>query len=77
MSIEDLLRRHLLTVCRDCENVSADFIFWGKLYPPEALGPKCYDCAAKLLPHAMLGEHTLRQSAVIDLRLFRRALEAA
>lgn len=23
----------------------AEFIVWGKLFPPEALGPRCYGCA--------------------------------
>lgn len=32
----------------------AEFIVWGKLYPAEALGPRCYDCAA-----AQIGHHGL------------------
>ena len=32
----------------------AEFILWGKLLP-EALGPRCYDCAAKHVGHRALG----------------------
>jgi hypothetical protein len=33
----------------------AEFIVWGKLFSPDALGPRCYDCAAE-----QVGHHGLR-----------------
>lgn len=32
----------------------AEFILWGKLLKPEALGPRCYECAAKHVGHSAL-----------------------
>lgn len=32
----------------------AEFIVWGKLFPPDALGPRCYDCAAEQIGHNAL-----------------------
>ena len=29
----------------------AEFIVWGKLFPLDALGPRCYDCAAEQVGH--------------------------
>jgi hypothetical protein len=36
----------------------AEFVLWGKLIPPEGLGPRCYDCAAKHVGHNALGSHS-------------------
>jgi len=47
-----------------CPNV-AEFLIWGKLFPPEALGPRCYDCAAKHVGHRNLGDKAV---AIFDLR---------
>jgi hypothetical protein len=79
----NLLNR-VVTVCRDCrdelpwlcEDVPlADFIFWGKLLPPEALGPKCYEHAAKHVGHAMLAGHGDRFNvAAVDLRPIKQRL---
>lgn len=77
-----LTRAGLLTTCREvidgpvgvvtpgvCGN-PAEFILWGKLFPKEALGPRCYD-------HAMeyVGEQALAMAAVVDLRPLLRALQ--
>lgn len=35
-------------------NAPAEFILWGKLLPPEALGPRCHDHAAKHVGHRAL-----------------------
>lgn len=29
----------------------AQYIVWGKLFPKEALGPRCYECAAEQVGH--------------------------
>lgn len=34
----------------------AEFILWGKLLPPEALGPRCYDHAARQVGHRALND---------------------
>ena len=65
--------------CRECRDerpmgspgVPADFILWGKLLPPAALGPRCYDHAAAHLGHAAMSR--IDQYAVFDLRTVRRA----
>jgi hypothetical protein len=64
--------------CRECRDerefkfmapgVPAEFILWGKLFPPEALGPRCYDHAAKWLGHGNMSR--IDQYAVFDLRPF-------
>jgi hypothetical protein len=67
----------VLTCCRECRDdlpfgapgVPAEFIVWGKLAPPEALGPKCYDHAVKHLGDAM--PFRAGQYAVVDLRPLR------
>jgi hypothetical protein len=45
----------------------AQFILWGKLFPPDALGPRCYDHAAVHLRGDM-SAHNIEQTAVYDLR---------
>jgi hypothetical protein len=52
----------------------AEFVLWGKLFPPEALGPRCYDHAAKHVGHAGLSPN--KHYALIDLRPLRAALAA-
>ncbi len=64
-ALEAWCRRHLMTTCRDCRIAPAEFILWGKLLPAEALGPKCYDCAAEVMGHSPLGDP---QYAILDLR---------
>lgn len=73
--------RALLTCCRECRDEAApfatyvtpaEFILWGKLLPPEALGPKCYDHAVKYLGHSVATR--TEQYAVVDLRPLRAAL---
>lgn len=73
--------KSVLTCCRECRDERdvyddpvppAEFIIWGKLAPPEALGPKCYDHAVKHLGHDMPGRSD--QYAVVDLRPLRAAL---
>ena len=52
----------------------AEYVLWGKLIPPEALGPRCYDHAAKHLGHQALGVGA--NYALINLRDLARVLEA-
>lgn len=44
--------------CRSCSyrhrRRPAEFIVWGRRFPPEALGPRCYDCAVAQIGHAPL-----------------------
>jgi hypothetical protein len=54
-------------------NEPAIIIIWGKLFPAEALGPRCQEHAAKHLPDLSL--HTITQWAVFDLRGLERAKE--
>ncbi len=35
----------------------AEYVLWGKLLPPEALGPRCYDHAAKHVHYSGLREN--------------------
>jgi len=49
-------------------NQPAVFILWGKLFPPEALGPRCEDHAAQ---YTRTDLHTIEQSAIFDLRPLR------
>jgi hypothetical protein len=51
---------------------AADFILWGKLLPPEHLGPRCYDHAREALGWAAMSR--IDQYAVFDLRPIRKAL---
>ncbi len=51
----------------------AEFVIWGKLFPREALGPRCYDHAAKHIGHDALIPNS--GYAVMDLRPLRRALD--
>lgn len=44
----------------------AEFLLWGKLIPPEGLGPRCYDHAAKWVGHSAL-RHDAGWS-ILDLR---------
>lgn len=49
----------------------ADFIVWGKLFPASALGPRCYDHAAREIGHYPLARDS--GYAVFDLRGLSRA----
>jgi hypothetical protein len=51
-------------------NERAEFILWGKLLPPEALGPRCYEHAAKHVGQRALGDSGW---AIFDLRGLIRA----
>jgi hypothetical protein len=51
-------------------NEQAEFLLWGKLFPPEALGPRCYEHAAKHAGHRALGDPAW---AIFDLRGLTRA----
>jgi hypothetical protein len=66
----------LAETCRECRDndvtAPADFILWGKLLAPEALGPKCTDHATKHLGFSAI--HRIDQYAVFDLRPIRAAL---
>lgn len=51
----------------------AEFLIWGRLFDPEALGPRCYDHAADHVSH-----HALARSshyALVDLRPARKILK--
>lgn len=50
----------------------AEFILWGKLIEPEALGPRCYDCAARHVGHQALAPSS--GYAIFDLRPIAGAL---
>lgn len=53
-------------------NEPAEYLLWGKLFPPSALVPRCYDHAAEHAGHYALTPHGLSQGAILDLRrLFR------
>lgn len=49
-------------------NKPAEYVLWGKLIPPEALGPRCYDCAAK-----HIGTNALHDDAWAIVNLARLA----
>jgi hypothetical protein len=53
-------------------NAPAEFVLWGKLFPADALGPRCYDHAAAHAGHRALGDPSW---AIIDLRPARRAFD--
>jgi hypothetical protein len=55
-------------------NKPARLIFWGKLFPKDALGPRCEDCSRYHLPD--LTDKTLLQWAVFDLKGLARKEEA-
>jgi hypothetical protein len=38
----------------DCCFAPAEYVLWGKLIPPDGLGPRCYDHAAKHVGHNAL-----------------------
>ncbi len=66
--------------CRECRDEfpygfqeRADFILWGKFFPPEALGPRCYEHTTKYMGAGM---SQIDQYAVFDLRPIRALLEA-
>jgi hypothetical protein len=75
--LTDLAQKDLLTICRDCEDKPAEYIFWGKLFPAEVLGPRCYDCARKHVNGATLADvgSEGRHPAVIDLRPYNRLFD--
>ncbi len=63
---------NLITTCHEefkggerCR-ARAEFVLWGKLFPPDALGPRCYDHAVDRTNRSMPSMVT--QWAVIDLR---------
>lgn len=55
-------------------NQPAEYVLWGKLIPPEGLGPRCYDCAAKHVGHrALTGDAAY---ALINLNSLVRDIDA-
>jgi hypothetical protein len=52
----------------------AEYILWGKLFDPDALGPRCYDHAAAHAGHHALGD---RAWAIIDVAALARDIDAA
>jgi hypothetical protein len=72
----------LVEYCRDCrdelpygaEIPVASFIIWGKLFPPEALGPKCYEHTLRWVEVGQLDQ--IYQHAVYDLRPVYEMLSA-
>lgn len=73
---EGMLTRTRPEYCRECRDenwsnnaVPAVFILWGKLFPPEALGPRCYAHAAKHVGERNMSQ--IDQWAVFDLRPYR------
>lgn len=72
---QEALKPYATEVCRewidaDRCNRPAEFLLWGKMLPADALGPRCYDCAAKHVDHRALGDS---QWAILDLRPALRA----
>lgn len=69
----------LTEYCRKCNDLGqdkpADFILWGKSFPSEALGPRCYIHAEKHI--GSRGMSQLDQWAVYDLRPARNLAESA
>jgi hypothetical protein len=58
--------------CRRCRDegrgsVAAQFIVWGKLFPREALGPRCYDCMTEQLDHIGHCRSCREQAAIYEL----------
>lgn len=52
--------------CRDKDSLTqAEFIIWGKYFPPEHLGPRCYDHTADAVRNNM---SQVDQYAIFDLR---------
>ena len=39
-------------------NAPAEFVLWGKLIPPEGLGPRCFDHARKHVGYHALGSRS-------------------
>jgi hypothetical protein len=62
---EELGEAHNFSKCWE----PTEFILWGKMFPPEALGPKCYDHAAEHL-NSRMSLQEIEQIAVFDLRPF-------
>lgn len=69
-----------VTHCREwCDDkinhcgARAEFLIWGKLIPPNGLGPRCYDHAAEHVGHRALGDPSW---AIVDMRPALRALAA-
>lgn len=54
-------------------NVRAEVLLWGRLFPDEALGPRCYDHAVKWAGHNLYSQ--MDQWAVLDLRGLRRVVQ--
>lgn len=76
--LASVLRGLSVTPCREWQdetndrcNVPAEFVLWGKLFPKEALGPRCYDHAAMHAGHRALGDPAW---AILDLRPALRLL---
>lgn len=77
----------MLEFCRECRDeaherngysqdwnpVPADFILWGKLLPPEALGPKCFYHAQEHLGWSAM--YKIEQYAVFDLRKLQKLVD--
>lgn len=53
-------------------NQPAEAILWGKLFPAEALGPRCRSHAERYLGRATLPEAIREGWAIFDLRGLRR-----
>jgi hypothetical protein len=50
----------------------AEFVLWGKLIPPEGLGPRCYDHAVRHVGYHALAPNS--DYALMDLRPVRAVL---
>jgi hypothetical protein len=57
-------------------NERSDVILWGKLFPADALGPRCLDHAAAHIGWRSLAADQIEQHAVFDLRPIRAALNS-
>lgn len=80
-ALEEATARLAFTSCREWDEElsrfcggEAEFVLWGKLFPAEGLGPRCYLHAAKHAGHRLPGDPA---AAIIDLRPLQRAFREA
>jgi hypothetical protein len=59
--------RHIVNDEQDHCGKPAEFIVWGKLFPKEALGPRCYDHMADQLGHTGQCERCRSQAAIFKI----------
>jgi hypothetical protein len=72
---DDEALRGRVEFCRSChdlgQNRRADFIVWGKLFPAESLGPRCWPHLADQINYVNIDQ--IDQYAIFDLRAAARS----